>query len=66
VYKDFIPDEDDVVLERTGAAGAVLLGKTNAPEFGYSAVGHNPVLEKTRNSWNMELRRTRVDPLETS
>ena len=42
-YKDFIPDEDDIVVERMRAAGAMMLGKTNAPEFGYSPTGHNPV-----------------------
>jgi aspartyl-tRNA(Asn)/glutamyl-tRNA(Gln) amidotransferase subunit A len=55
VYKDFIPEEDDLVVERLRAAGAVMLGKTNAPEFGYSAVGHNPVFETTRNPWNTAL-----------
>lgn len=54
-YKDFIPDEDDVVVERLKAAGAVILGKTNVPEFGYSGVGHNPVFETTRNPWNTKL-----------
>lgn len=47
-YKDFVPDEDDVVVERLHAAGTVMLGKTNAPEFGkrvaYSADwGYAPV-----------------------
>ena len=51
-YRDFVPDEDDVVVERLVAAGAVILGKTNVPEFGYSGVGHNPVFETTRNPWN--------------
>lgn len=54
-YKDFVPDEDDVVVERIKAAGAVMLGKTNVPEFGYSGVGHNPVFETTRNPWNTDM-----------
>jgi aspartyl-tRNA(Asn)/glutamyl-tRNA(Gln) amidotransferase subunit A len=53
-YKDFVPDEDDVVVERLKAAGCVIVGKTNVPEFGYSGVGHNPVFETTRNPWNLE------------
>lgn len=53
-YKDFVPDEDDVVVERLKDAGAIIVGKTNVPEFGYSAVGHNPVFETTRNPWNLE------------
>ena len=54
-YADFVPDEDDVVVERMRDAGAVMLGKTNVPEFGYSGVGHNPVFETTVNPWNTSL-----------
>jgi aspartyl-tRNA(Asn)/glutamyl-tRNA(Gln) amidotransferase subunit A len=53
-YADFVPDEDDIVVERMRAGGAVSLGKTNVPEFGYSGVGHNPVCETTVNPWNVE------------
>jgi aspartyl-tRNA(Asn)/glutamyl-tRNA(Gln) amidotransferase subunit A len=53
-YAGFVPDEDDVVVERMRAAGAVSLGKTTVPEFGYSGVGHNPVGETTVNPWNIE------------
>jgi aspartyl-tRNA(Asn)/glutamyl-tRNA(Gln) amidotransferase subunit A len=55
IYKDFIPDEDDVVVERLLGAGGIMLGKTNVPEFGYSGVAHNPVFETTRNPWNPAL-----------
>lgn len=54
-YENFTPDEDDVVVERLRDAGAVFLGKTNVPEFGYSGVGHNPVFETTRNPWNLDV-----------
>ena len=54
-YKDFVPDEDDVVVERLKAADAIIIGKTNVPEFGYSGVGHNPVFETTRNPWNLAM-----------
>ena len=54
-YADWVPDEDDVCVERLKDAGAVILGKTNAPEFGYSGVGHNPVFETTTNPWNPDL-----------
>ena len=53
-YQNFVPDEDDVVVERLKEADAIIIGKTNVPEFGYSAVGHNPVFETTRNPWNVE------------
>lgn len=52
IYRDFVPDEDDVVVERVTAAGAVILGKTTVPEFGYSGVGHNPVSPAARNPWH--------------
>lgn len=52
IYADFIPDEDDIVVERLKDAGAVVLGKTNVPEFGYSGVGHNSVFETTLNPWD--------------
>jgi aspartyl-tRNA(Asn)/glutamyl-tRNA(Gln) amidotransferase subunit A len=54
-YRDFVPDEDDVVVERLRRAGAIVIGKTNVSEFGYSATGHNPVFETTRNPWNTAL-----------
>jgi aspartyl-tRNA(Asn)/glutamyl-tRNA(Gln) amidotransferase subunit A len=54
LYKDFVPDEDDVVVERLKAAGAVILGKTNVPELGYSAASYNMIFPATRNPWNIE------------
>lgn len=54
-YRDFVPDEDDVAVERVQAAGAISLGKTTVPEFGYSGVGHNPVSPTARNPWDPDL-----------
>jgi aspartyl-tRNA(Asn)/glutamyl-tRNA(Gln) amidotransferase subunit A len=54
-YRDFVPDEDDIVVERVRAAGAISLGKTTVPEFGYSGVGHNPVSPTARNPWDPDL-----------
>jgi aspartyl-tRNA(Asn)/glutamyl-tRNA(Gln) amidotransferase subunit A len=55
LYANHVPDEDDIVVERLRAAGAVVIGKTNTSEFGYGAVGHNPVFPTTRNPWNPAL-----------
>jgi aspartyl-tRNA(Asn)/glutamyl-tRNA(Gln) amidotransferase subunit A len=52
-YLDFVPDEDDVVVERLRAADALIVGKTNASEFGYGAVGQNLVFPATRNPWDL-------------
>lgn len=55
LYADNVPDEDDIVVERLRAAGAIVIGKTNTSEFGYGAVGHNPLFPTTRNPWNTDL-----------
>ncbi len=54
-YADWIPDEDDIVVSRVKEAGAIIVGKTTVPEFGYSAVGHSPVSPVARNPWNPDL-----------
>ncbi|MDQ2803878.1 MAG: amidase family protein [Pseudomonadota bacterium] len=54
IYKDFIPDEDDVVVERLKGAGAIILGKTNVPELGYSGASYNMIFPPTGNPWNPE------------
>ena len=54
VYASLIPDEDDVAVERLLGAGAILLGKTNTPEFGYQAVCDSPLFGASRNPWNPE------------
>ncbi|CAI1866161.1 amidase [Serratia proteamaculans] len=55
LYSDFVPEEDDIVVERLKAAGAIIIGKTNTSEFGYGAVGHNKIYPTTKNPWNTEL-----------
>lgn len=52
-YAEFVPSEDDIVVERLKAAGAIVLGKTNVSELGYSGLGGNPVFGETRNPWNL-------------
>ena len=48
LYADFVPDDDDIVVERLRAAGAVIIGKTNAAEFGYSGVRPQPAASRRR------------------
>ena len=54
LFRDFVPEDDDVAVERLRAAGAIILGKTNAAEFGYGGFGHNPLFPTTRNPWDLE------------
>ena len=41
VFKDRIPDEDSIVVERVKTSGAIVLGKTNTPEFGHRGTTEN-------------------------
>ena len=52
-YENFIPEEDDIVVEKVKAAGAVMLGKTNVAELGYGGVGWNLVAPVTSNPWDL-------------
>ena len=54
IYESFIPDKDNVVVERLKAAGAIVMGKTNTPEFGFMGVTDNLLFGPTRNPWNLE------------
>jgi aspartyl-tRNA(Asn)/glutamyl-tRNA(Gln) amidotransferase subunit A len=54
IFKDRMPDMDSVVVERVKAAGAIILGKTNTPEFGQSGTTENKLGEPCRNPWNTE------------
>jgi amidase len=52
VFEHHVPDEDAVIVERLKAAGAIVLGKTNTPEFGAGGNTFNAVFGPTRNPWN--------------
>ena len=54
VFRDRTPDIDSVVVERIKQAGAIILGKTNTPEFGLSGTTENKVSDPCRNPWNTE------------
>jgi len=53
-FKDHVATRDSIQVERLEAAGAIVVGKTNAPEFGYTAITKNLVFGTTRNPWNLE------------
>ncbi len=54
LFRDRIPDVDSVVVERVRQAGAIILGKTNTPEFGQSGTTENKLGGPCRNPWNPE------------
>ena len=53
LYKDNIPTEDDIVVERMRRAGAITIGKTNTPEFGSGSQTFNTVFGATRNPYDL-------------
>ncbi len=55
VYEHHVPDEDALVVERLKAAGAIVIGKTNTPEFAAGANTFNAVFGATRNPWDPRL-----------
>ena len=52
VYRGSVADSDAVVVERLRAAGAIILGKTNTPEFALSATTENRLGDDCRNPWD--------------
>jgi len=54
VLEDWIPDSDAVVVDRLRAAGAVILGKTNLNELGWSIPSDDDLCPPARNPWNPE------------
>ena len=53
-YKDRVPDADAACVEKVLGAGAVMLGKTNTPEFGLLGANENRLGDPCRNPWNTE------------
>ena len=53
IYADHVPDQDDLIVERLRAAGAIVLGKSNVPEFGAGSHTFNPVFGATCNPYDL-------------
>ena len=54
IFRDRVPEIDSIVVERVKAAGAIILGKTNTPEFGQSGTTENLISEPCRNPWHTD------------
>ena len=48
-----VPAHDSLVVARMKAAGGIVIGKTNVPEFGLGSHTYNPVFGTTLNPWDI-------------
>jgi len=53
IFKDFVPTEDALIVERLKNAGAITIGKTNTPEFGAGSQTFNDVFGETLNPYDI-------------
>ena len=53
-YRDNIAERDSVQTARLKQAGAIVVGKTNNPEFGFTGFTKNMLFGTTRNPWDLE------------
>ena len=51
-FRDNLASRDSVQVARLKAAGAIVVGKTNTPEFGFTGFTKNRLYGVTRNPWN--------------
>ncbi len=54
IFADAVPARSDIMVETLERQGAIVIGKSNTPEFGAGASTFNEVFGKTRNPWNVE------------
>ncbi|MFN7933443.1 MAG: amidase [Bryobacteraceae bacterium] len=53
IFKDYIPTQNTLTIERIFQAGAIPIGKTNVPEFGAGSQTFNPVFGATKNPYDL-------------
>jgi amidase len=53
LFKNHVPNRDALVVERMKNAGAIVIGKTNTPEFGMGSQTFNPIFGATRNPYDL-------------
>ena len=53
IYSEHVPEQDALFVRRLKAAGAIVIGKTNTPEFGAGSQTFNPVFGVTRNPYDL-------------
>ena len=55
IFKDYLPKQDAIIVERVRRSGAILIGKTNTPEFGLGSHTYNSVFGTTGNAYAPDL-----------
>lgn len=53
IFKEFIPDQDQLIVKRLKKAGAITVGKTNTPEFGAGSQTYNELFGETLNPYDV-------------
>lgn len=53
IFRDFVPEENALIIERIQRAGAIPIGKTNVPEFGAGSQTFNTLFGQTRNPYDL-------------
>jgi amidase len=53
LFREHVPDFDCLVVEREKSAGAIVVGKSNVPEFGFGSQTFNQVFGVTRNPYDV-------------
>jgi amidase len=53
IFAEHVPERDELIVERLRLGGAVMIGKTNTPEFGAGSQTFNPVFGATRNPYDL-------------
>lgn len=54
VFAENVPDRNATIVERLKASGAIIIGKTNTPDFGHKGTTDNLLFGATKNPWNLE------------
>ena len=53
IYEQFVPDQDAPTVAKLKASGAIVLGKTTTPEFGWKGATDSPLTGVSRNPWHL-------------
>ena len=54
LFREYVPEANDYIIDRIQRAGAITIGKTNVPEFGAGSHTFNRVFGPTKNPYNLE------------